>query len=132
MVIINKDREVSILVFAFFVFAFLVFLFMKPSFTGMVVVDGLNVNNIILGNSLTGTVALQFEPLDVIPCLSNVSALIKDSSSIIIKSDTITLETFLSGGCADLQTFNDVNHVWTWEGQTGRGFSPGTQAINKP
>ena len=131
MVIINKDREVSILVFAFFVFAFLVFLFMKPSFTGMVVVDGLNVNNITLGNSLTGTVALQFEPLDVIPCLSNVSALIKDSSSIIIKSDTITLETFLSGGCADLQTFNDVNHVWTWEGQTGRGFSPGTQAINK-
>jgi len=104
---------------------------MKPDITGFVVKDTMSVNTINVSQSLSGKISIKFLANDVIPCnaTSIVSVLIKDSSDAPVKSDTISFETFLNADsktCGDGAVFNDNSNIWTWEGQTGRAFSPGT------
>jgi len=98
--IIKKDKELSILVFAFFAFAFIVFLFIKPSFTGMIVsiITPINIHDVNTGNSLdsTDTIGLSFSAGDEQSCTATLEANISNSAGMQIYFGTTTLQTFIT------------------------------------
>lgn len=109
---------------------------MKPSITGNVVKDNIDLDTITAGQSLTGDISIKFLAGDVIPCngSSNVYIGIKDSGDQVIQRSTLTLENFLTNSnanpknCIDGQIFKDGSHDspdWAWENpeQPGRAFS---------